>query len=628
MSQTYKTPVPWLQILGSLISLISLLILSILDNSNYEIPIYLIGSFAGGWYFYAETIEHIFKKKKVSIDVIMTLAILGTAILGEFTESMTIVFLYSLTEALESYSVKRVKYAINSLITLVPKTAKKVVDNKEIDVAVENLIIGDIIRIRVGDHIPTDGHIIKGAGFVNEAAVTGESIPVNKSEGDNVLAGSICENGIFELYVDKPVTESTVAKIISLVSDAQKRKAKTQLLIEKFNRIYNPSILIFSFLLFIIPVALGQPIKQWVIFSITLLVASAPCALAIATPVGIYAAIGTAGRKGILVKGGAHLQTLSEVNAIAFDKTGTLTMGTPRIAKILTKNYSEREVLGIIYPMEYSSTHPLAQAIVAYAEEHGITRENTGEIIDFETINGYGVKGKINSDEWYFGRKEENKIYSGDIEEEYITTKTASYLIRDNNIEAIIYFDDKIRPHSKKAISEIKKQRIEVFMLTGDKKSVAYKVASELGIEKENVYSDLKPEDKTNIIDNLRKKYTLAMVGDGINDAPALALADIGIAMGVAGTDVALETADIAIMSENLEVINDGIKIGKDMSNIIKQNLIAAIIIIFGLIIGVLVGTVGLTLAILVHEGSEFVIVANSLRIIIQNTSKSKISKL
>lgn len=621
VKRDYQTPIPWKRLIGSLVTLSSLVTLLLLDDLSFsqKASIYIIGALLGGWYFYVESAEHIFEKKKVTIDVIMTLAIIGSAILGELTESLTIVFLYSLTEALEAYSIKRVRTAINSLIDLVPKTATKLELDREILIPVEDLVVTDKIKIRPGDYIPTDGVVLIGNGFTNEAALTGESTLVTKKVGDNVIAGTICENGVLEVEVLKPVSESTVAKIIALVEDAQKRKARTQLMVEKFNRYYNPFVLIMALTFFIVPVVFGGNVSDGAIFSITLLVASAPCALAIATPVSVYAGVGSAGKKGILVKGGAYLQTLSEVDAIAYDKTGTLTLGTPKISKIITSNLSENDAFQIIYSLEHSSTHPLATAILTYAESREI---NKLEVSNFENISGYGVKGDISETTWYFGKLFEehlNDYKNNDLIDDIAVNKTSSYLINDNSIEAVLYFDDEIRPEAKNAIQQLSMQNVRSYILTGDKESVALRTAFELGIPQNNVYSNLSPQNKADLIDRLRSQYTLGMVGDGINDAPALALADIGIAMGTAGTDVALETADIAIMSDNLNLISSGIKIGNDMKQIIKQNLIAAIIILFFLIVGVLVGIVTLTMAILVHEGSETIIVGNSLRIITKN---------
>lgn len=627
IKREYQTPIPWKRIIGSVVTLVSLVSLLIMDDLYFplKVGIYAIGALLGGWYFYKESIEHIFEKKKVTIDVIMTLAIVGTAVLGELTESLTIVFLYSLTEALESYSVKRVRTAINSLIDLVPRTATIVESDGERVVPVEELVAADRIKVRPGDYIPTDGVVYRGNGFTNEAALTGESTLVTKRVGEKVFAGTICENGLLEVEVLKPVSESTVAKIIALVEDAQKRKVHTQLLVEKFNRYYNPFVLLMALTFFIVPVIFGGNISHWMTFAITLLVASAPCALAISTPVSIYAGVGSAGKKGILVKGGAYLQTLSQVDAIAFDKTGTLTLGTPKVSKIRTAKLSENDALQIIYSLEHSSTHPLSKAISNYVESKSVEKV---EVMNFDNVSGYGIKGEISGTTWFFGKLHEEhlKEYKNtDLIEDDSVNKTSSYLVRMDNksIEAVLYFDDEIRPEAKEAIQQLNSQNVRTFILTGDKEAVALKIASELGIPESDVYYNLSPQDKVDRIDQLRDEYTLAMVGDGINDAPALALADIGIAMGTAGTDVALETADVTIMGDNLKSISAGMKIGKDMVQIIKENLIASIIILFFLILGVLAGTVSLIVAILVHEGSETIIVANSLRIIAKNRKTS-----
>ncbi len=617
--QEFKVPIPWVRIFGTIVSLITLVLLYVLPEETsrlVRIGVFLLGALAGGWYFYVETVEAIFEKRKITIDVLMTLAIVGAASLGALEESLTIVFLYSITETLEGYTVKRTRTTIKSLMTLVPKTATKLVGKEEVIVPVEELRPGDVVLLRPGDYIPVDGVVLEGKGLVDEAAITGESVPVLKSLNDTVFAGTICQDSVLRIRVEKPVSESTVARIISLVEDAQKRKVPSQLLVEKFTRYYNPFVIVFALLLFVGSSLLSDSFSTAAVLSITFVVAAAPCALAIATPVSVYAAVGTAAKKGILVKGGAHLQALGEVTAIAFDKTGTLTMGTPIVTEVVAVDgVTEKQVLEYAASLEQFAHHPLARAVLKRAQEVGA---QAFSVEGFKVIPGEGIEGIINEEKWWLGSYEVAKS-RGILREEFAElaeAKTLAILARDGAPFGAIGFEDEIRAEARLAIKELEERGIQIFMLTGDRKNPALRVAEQLGIPRDHVFYELSPERKGKIIGELRDKYKLAMVGDGINDAPALALADVGIAMGVAGTDVALETADVAIMSDEIQNIAVAVDVGKRMRRIILQNLVVSGIILFFLITGVLGGVVNLISAILVHEVSEALIVGNSLRLL------------
>ncbi len=617
--QEFKVPVPWVRIVGTIVSLTVLVLLYILpkEYSGFiRIGIFLLGALAGGWFFYVETVEAIFEKRKITIDVLMTLAIVGSAVLGALEESLTIVFLYSITETLEGYTVKRTRTTIKSLMTLVPKTATKLVEEEEIIVPVEKLMPGDIVLLRPGDYIPVDGTVLEGRGMVDESAITGESVPVLKSQNDSVFGGTICQDSVLKIRVEKPVSESTVAKIISLVEEAQKRKVPSQLLIEKFTRYYNPFIIVFALVLFVGDLVLTNRLDAAAVLSITFVVAAAPCALAIATPVSVYAAVGTTAKKGILVKGGAHLQSLGEITAIAFDKTGTLTMGTPIVTDVVgVEGVKMQQVLEYAASLEQFAHHPLARAVLKKAEEEKV---KTFPVEKFKVIPGEGAEGMINGEKWWLGSYEAAKS-RGILNEEFAElseAKTLAILTRNEKPFGALAFEDEIRAEARLTIQELERRGIQVFMLTGDRKNPALRVATQLGIAEDHVFYELSPEKKARIIEKLRSEYKLAMVGDGINDAPALALADVGIAMGVAGTDVALETADVAIMSDEIQNIAFAVDTGKRMKKIILQNLVVSGIILFFLIAGVLAGTVNLINAILVHEVSEALIVANSLRLL------------
>ncbi len=616
----FKVPIPWLRISSSIFAFVALLILTFVEIEDplIKLVVFIIGAIIGGYHFIIEAIEAVIKKRKINIDVLMTLAIIGAGVLGQFDEGMTIVFLYSITETLEAYTMKRTRTAIKSLMKLVPRTATKVVNNEEIEVPVEELKENDVVVLRPGDHCPTDGIVIFGAAFMNEASITGESIPVKKVTGSPVFSGSICQDGLIKIKVTKPASESTVARIITLVEKAQKQKVPVQQLVDRFTRIYNPLIVVSAFFIFLIPSLIIGNAEQWAVLATTFLVAAAPCALAIATPVTIFAGVGSAGKKGILAKGGAYLERLGDIEAIAFDKTGTLTFGQPILTNIVVRSskFTEDDALQHAASLEYASNHPLAKAVLQAAKEKNC---ELLEIEDVKTLPGKGVAGKIGNNNWFFGSLDPEELQPEDAE--LLNSlkekgKSVALLTRNDAVIAIFAFEDHVRPETKQIISDLQQLGIEIFMLTGDHQNAAHRVASQLGIPKDHVFAELTPEKKAEIIQNLRNEMKLAMVGDGINDAPALALADLGIAMGTVGTDVALETADIAIMSESLAGLRDAITIGKRMKRIVKQNLVVSTAIIAVVLAGVLAGFVNLSLAILAHEGSELLIVANSLRLL------------
>ncbi len=624
---SYEIPIPWNRILGSVIAFISLIALYLLPlEFTPKLLIYLIGSIIGGWFFYLESFETLIQKKKISIDMLMTLAIVGSAYLGAFEESLTIVFLYSITETLESYSKTRTRITIKSLMKLVPTTAVKFENGTEITVKVDNIKVNDILLITPGDSIPVDGIIYEGTASIDESSITGESIPILKLEQDRVSGGTICQDGVVKIKVTKTLSESTVSKIISLVEEAQDKKTPTQLIVSKFTRRYNPFIIVMVILVFIIPVGMGANVDRQLQLVITLIVASAPCALAIATPVSVSAALGSAGKKGIMVKGGTYLQTLGEVNAVAFDKTGTLTYGIPMFSSItLYADMSEEESFMIASSIEKYANHPLAKSIMN--ENHRRNLE-LYPVKDFTSSPGGGVSGTINNKTYFIGNLKflETNISRTVIvkqDNESGNDKIVSFLFDESNLIAAFSFEDKIKPESVKAVSKLHTKGIEVFMLTGDKRSIAKIIGNQLGIKQSNIFSELTPQMKMNKIEELQENFKLAMVGDGINDAPALALADLGVAMGSAGTGVALETADIAIMSDNLENLVESIQYGKKMKRIILQNIVFSSFILFGLIIAVLLGVIDLYMTIFIHEGSEVLIVGNAFRLLSDFNIKS-----
>ncbi len=579
--------------------------------------LFLIGVIFGGFYFTVEALEAIFIKRKITTDVLMVLAYASAGILSQLPEAMMLIFLYSITETLESVTMQRTRTMIRSLVQLVPKEALLVTGNEEKLVPIEDLRVHDIIKIRAGERVPIDGVIIEGQAYFDESSITGEHLPIYKATNDSVLAGTIVTDSLVTIKVEKEVQDSTVARLIHLVEEAQKNKHPLHLMVNRFTRIYNPIIVFISFLIFTYGI-LTSNIQFYGIMSASFLVAGAPCALAIGTPVTVIAAIGSAGKNGILVKGGASLEQLAEINAFAFDKTGTLTFGTIEVQDVISISKPKEEILAIALALESSSTHPFASALRKYSQNYSFT---IPVITNVKVISGQGIEGFIDNQKYSIGRLPQKEDYDTDfiinLEHKYnLEDVSYSYLFQSSELVGIVTFKDILRGDALETIHSIHQWSNQTFILTGDKRAKGLGIGKQLAIPESNIYTELTPSEKMDIITKLKSDYKLAMLGDGINDAPALASADLGIAMGVKGSDVAIETADISFMSDNISILLKGIQIAKKMKKVLRQNIIVSTAIIVGVLFGVIIGKVDLTLAILAHEGSEVLIVGNSLRLL------------
>lgn len=607
--------IPWKRIIGSLLTGIFFIIVVFVSDDVTNVILLLLGVISGGYYFTVEAFEAVFKKRKVTSDVMMTLAYIGAALLGFYGEALMLIFLYSITETLESQTIKRTRHTIRSLVNLVPRTATVIDGTEKKLLSVEALQIGMIVLIRPGDYIPTDGKIVKGQAWINQASITGESIPAVKQLSDVVYGGTNCIDGAIHVQVIKPVQESTVARIIHSVEEAYREKNPTQQLIHRFTRIYNPVAILLVVGIILIGTLVWGRFEDSAIIGVTLLVATAPCALAIGTPVTVIAGIGTAGKKGILVKGGLALEKLGEIQAVAFDKTGTLTFGEPMIKKIhVVDTISKDNMLAIAASLEQYSNHPFAKAIVSEAKKRAI---NLYTCKNHRTAPGEGVWASINDDQWYIGRLNTGQAYDNLAQVQTLwpeINESSAILIKKKEIQALFIFEDTLREDAKATIQLLHAHQIKTYMLTGDTAEQATKVASTLGIPLDHTFAELLPEEKSHKIKELNQEFQLAMVGDGINDAPALAMADVGIAMGTAGTDVALETANIILMGNNLQTLYTGMQIGKKMKKLILQNIVISTLLISVVSFGVILGLVNMPLAIFFHEFSEILIVGNGLR--------------
>jgi Cd2+/Zn2+-exporting ATPase len=582
-------------------------------SSRAETIIFALAILLGGFHWGQEGLEGLFKEKKVGIEILMMGATFGSSMWG-YGRSKILVFSRT-AEGLKEYTYAKTRP--NELLDLAPKEARVLRDGREQTVPAEEVKVGDVFIVRPGEAIPTDGVIVRGKSSVNEAPVTGESIPAEKKEGMKVFAATLNQEGALEIKSTASFEENTLSKMIHLVEEAQEQKGKAQLFIEKFGRRYSPLVLLAASLLTVIPLMLGAPVSHWATKAVVLLVAAAPCALVMSTPIAIAAGIERAGKNGVLIKGGVHLENLGKIKIVAFDKTGTLTRGKPVVTDIIALDSGPFDLLSLACSIEKFSEHPLAQAIAKKAEEEGVVPL---EATDFCAIAGYGARAEIGGRKLYVGKEGLFKglgrdIYSSSPQIDQLRKKgkTVMFIGTEDTIMGLIAIRDEIRPQSKEAVNQLHAMGIKIAMLTGDNEITARAIADELGID--DVEADLKPEYKTELVKELEQKYgASAMVGDGINDAPALARATVGIAMGVAGSDAAIEAADVALMADDLTKVSYAIGLGKKSKRISRQNIAFSLLILIALIPSALVGLINVAIAVFFHEASELLAVANGLR--------------
>ena len=561
------------------------------------------------------------KSRSLDMNVLMSAAAIGAALIGEWLEGATVVWLFAIGNYLQTKSIERTRNSIRNLMDLAPPEAWVQVGSEIIKKPVEEITVGDIIIVKPGDKIPLDGEIIQGDSSVNQAPITGESIPVDKNIGDTVYAGTINEHGSLEIKVTNVVEDTTISKIIHLVEEAQEQKAPTEAFVDKFASIYTPVAFILALAIMVLPPLLGFGTwGEWFYKGLELLVIACPCALVISTPVAIVSAIGNAAKNGVLIKGGTFLEKAGAITAIAFDKTGTLTEGKPKVSEIKALNVSEEELLSIALTLEGYSTHPIANSVVGYANEKGVQPKN-GEM--FKSIVGKGVQATIQGDIFYAGNLklfEEMNVSLVDVKN-YVQEiqdkgKTVIIIGTKNQIIGIIAVSDTIRKTSVSALKALKQSGVnQTVMLTGDNEGTAKMIASEANVNR--YFAGLLPEDKVDAIKKLQNEgHKVAMVGDGINDAPALATAELGIAMGGAGTDTAMETADIVLMADNLDKLPHTMKLSRKALTIIKQNIWFSIIIKVVALVLIFPGVLTLWMAVLSDTGAALIVILNALRLL------------
>ncbi len=584
---------------------------------------YIVTYFISGWDV-SRNAWHALKEKHFDTDGLMILAAVGAAFLGEFAEGALLLFLFSLGHALEKRALDRARSAVRALADLTPKVALVRRDGKERELPVDSLELDDLVIVRPGVRIPVDGIILDGNSGVDQSSVTGESLPVDKEPGDQVFASTINGEGALEVKVTRLAKDSTLSRVMKMVEEAQAQKSPTQQTVEKFERIFIPAVLILTASIIILPPLFGYPFSESFLRAMTLLVAASPCALALGTPASILAGVAQAARNGVLVKGGAHLENLGRLKAIAFDKTGTVTHGKPEVTDIVAFQESgkkEADVLSIAAGAESRSAHPLAQAVVRAAQTQGLSVSVMDEV---ESLTGRGLRAITNGKTIWIGNKKlmdeagvtlsTDAIQKAELLQQ--SGKTLMWIAEDKTAIGLIALADTLRKEAAETMNALKKMGVEhTIMLTGDNSRSASAIAAQIGLT--DFRADLMPENKLTIIRELVKEHGyVAMVGDGVNDAPALANATVGIAMGGAGTDVALETADVALMGDDLSKLIFAVSLGRATRNIITQNLLIALGIIAVLVITSLTGIVSIGVAVIFHEGSTLVVVANALRLL------------
>jgi len=564
-------------------------------------------------------IRGLLKQRFLNISFLVVIASVGALYIGEYGEAAAVIFLFSLSELFESFGIERSKRAVAALIERSPKTATLLDGNV---VPVESVVVGSIVVVRPGEQIPLDGTVAKGSSSIDTSAVTGESAPVDVHTKDAVFAGTMNIQGYLEIMVVKKSDDSMFARIITLVKDAQASRAPTEAFIDLFARYYTPAVVVLSILVATLPVfLLGQSFDTWLYRALVLLVIACPCALVISTPVAIASAIGGASRHGVLVKGGVYLEKLAKLKSIAFDKTRTLTYGRHSVTDVIMfGNHSKDQVIADAAGIEQFSSHPLAESILAYAKEHGITPHT---MHTYENVAGKGghAECSVCDAHHYIGNTKlmsqfgilDSKFMS-DVERLEKEGKTVVLVAEEKQVIGAIGISDVVREEAQGVIASLTRLGVQSSMLTGDNMHSATAVAKTVGIT--DIHASLSPEDKVEAIRTQKQTYgTIAMVGDGINDAPALALSDIGFAIGAGGTDVAIETADIALLSGNLETIPYAIRLAQKTMSVIRANIALALGVKVVFLILVIFGMSNLVVAIAADSGMALIVILNSLRL-------------
>jgi Cd2+/Zn2+-exporting ATPase len=624
-------------------------------GTNPVLPnaLYLIAYASGGYFGLKAGLESL-RHLRIDVDLLMILAALGAVLVGAPFEGAMLLFLFSLSNVLQAYALGRTRNAIRALMKLRPDTALVIRNGETATLPIDDLVVGDRIVVRPGDRMPLDGMVMEGESSLDQSTLTGESMPVPKTIGDTVFAGTINQSGSLEVKVTKLATDSTIAKLIKMVEEAQSAKAPTERFLDKFEQVYAIGVIAATALLIIVPtLILREPFDTAFYRAITVMVVASPCALVISTPASILSAIANGARKGILFKGGAHLEQTAQIDVIAFDKTGTLTVGKPSVTDVTiipmtgtlrevheavqeqVREDQENVLLTLAAAVEAKSEHPLALAIVETAKHHKLTLPDAAQ---FQSTTGKGVRARIafmggldiavGSMRYFDGMKTTGiDVAAAEVERLQDEGKTSVLVAKLSSVDqvthatilGVIAIADIVRPNAAAVVKQLKTLGVKrVVMLTGDNERVARAMARQVGVDE--YYADLLPEDKVARIKALTQmdgtKHTIAMVGDGVNDAPALASATLGVAMGAAGSDVALETADVVLMADDLSNIPYAISLSRQARKIVIQNLAFSIAVIAVLVMSALGFQLALPLGVVGHEGSTVLVCLNGLRLL------------
>lgn len=591
------------------------IVLNEFDESLVSITIMSLLTLLAGFHIFKKALVDL-RYKIIGIDLLVTIAVIAAFIIGDLFEAAAVTYLFTLGHVLEKLSLEKTRSSLKALMDLKSRNARRITDGQEEIILAENLQLEDILLVKPGEKIPTDGKIIEGTVMIDEQILTGESIPVDKKINDEVLGSTLLTTGYMKMKVSKIGEDTTLARMIQMVEEAQDKKAKTQKFMEVFSKYYTPFIVVLSIVILLI--------TQDVRLAITMLVIACPGALVIATPVSFVAGIGNAAKKGILFKGGDSIERLAKGNIVFFDKTGTLTSGKPVLKKIHAFALDENEILRIAAIGESYSEHPLAQAIIDEANKRSLSINEKPE--ESQLIIGKGITFKYNNDIYAVGNLKTISFTP----EPNATSKIAEFesfgyttLIISNaeKILGLFGIADGVRKQSKQLISELKSLGIkDAIMLTGDHESVAKQISSEVGIK--TYYASLLPEDKAEIVKKYQENHHTIFVGDGINDALALSYADASVAIGGVGKDLAMETADVVLMSEDISKLKDAIEISKKVKTNMFQNIVLALLVVLFLMVGVIFGKVTMSIGMLVHEVSVLVVIINAIRLLKYNVKK------
>ena len=604
------------------IAIIIAFMLSRVGQQTASHALYAAAAIAGGIYA-ARGAVFALRSLVLDMNFLMTAAAIGAIAIGDWFEAAMVMFLFSLGNTLEATTVERARESVRSLVNLSPTHAHIKRDGTEVEVPASEVRVGDIFIVRPGEKIPTDGIVESGASTVDQAAVTGESIPVEKEPGDMAYAGSINQRGSIDVRATATAQDNTLAKIIHLVEEAQAEKAPSQRFTEKFGRYYTPAVIALAVVIAVIPAIIYRAeFRDAFYIALTLLVVSCPCALVISTPVTIVSAIGNAARHGVLIKGGSHLEAAGAVQVVAFDKTGTITTGEARVTDIIPADgFTSERVLSLAASVESRSEHPLAEAIIHEARDRGVS---IVEVTDFEALTGMGAAAKFDGSTAVVGNSRlmeqlgiDLQPVSGQLADMQKQGKAIVMVASNNRLAGIIALMDTVRESARQAFQELRRIGIQrIIMVTGDNEGTARAIARDLDIDE--YYAELLPQDKVDIVRVLIERFgsRVAVVGDGVNDAPALAAATVGIAMGAAGSDTALETADIALMADDLGKLPFAIRLSRTALRTIRQNIGFSLVVIGVLIATALSGILTLSLGVFGHEGSALIVIANGMRLL------------